>query len=262
MLTTLFSSAGVIIAAGWISILFIFNPEQVSWLNEFLPTWEQIPVNKKDIPQTLAEIQLALNKQNRIAGESISLEVINNDDNQERNSFLLPVFQKRNNCQSYCQELVELRVYQHTKDLEFQFKPETYYHLVTQIPITGVTKSFVESPLDKNYLQLQKQGGNINLPLTEIKAFEASPLSPGFWFYLRGEYKQGDNQITYGQIVHYNPKIRNLQQVLSWENPNGQLPKWQQVIGSDVKELVIDQTANLKPKLQVYKLKSSELISN
>jgi hypothetical protein len=53
MLTTLFSSAGVIIAAGWISILFIFNPEQVRWLNEFLPTWEQVPVNKKDIPKPL-----------------------------------------------------------------------------------------------------------------------------------------------------------------------------------------------------------------
>jgi hypothetical protein len=95
--------------------------------------------------------------------------------------------------------------------------------------------------LDKNYLDLEKQGENINLPLTEIKAFEDSPLSPGFWFYLRGEYKQGDNQITYAQIVHYNPKIRNLQEVLYWKNPNGQLPKWQQVTGSDAKELVIEQ---------------------
>jgi hypothetical protein len=55
----------------------------------------------------------------------------------------------------------------------------------------------VESPLDKNYLELEKQGEKINLPLTEIKAFEDSPLSPEFWFYLRGEHKQGDNQITY-----------------------------------------------------------------
>lgn len=262
MLTTLFSSAGVIIAAGWISILFIFNPEQVSWLNEYLPTWAQIPVNKKDIPQTLAEIQLALNKQNRIAGESLSLEAVNKDDNQQRNSFLLPVFQKRNNCQSDCQELSELRVYQRTKDLEFQFQPEIYYHLVTQIPITGVTKSFVEFPLDKNYLELEKQGEKINLPLTEIKAFEDAPLSPEFWFYLRGEHKQGDSQITYGQIIYYNPQIRKLQQILAWKNSNNQLPKWQQVTGSDAKELVIDQTANLEPTFQVYQLKYSELISN
>jgi hypothetical protein len=85
----------------------------------------------------------------------------------------------------------------------------------------------VESPLDKNYLEVEKQGKKINLPLTEIKAFEDSPLSPEFWFYLRGEHKQGDNKITYAQIVHYNPKIRNLQQVLSWKDPNIQLPKWQ-----------------------------------
>ncbi|MBK1988714.1 hypothetical protein A0J48_014405 [Sphaerospermopsis aphanizomenoides BCCUSP55] len=261
-LTILLSSVGLIIAIGWFSILFILNPEQVSWLNEFLPTWAQIPVNQKDIPQTLAEIQQTLNKQNRIAGESLSLDTVNNDDNQPKKLFLLPVFQKRNNCQSDCQELVEIRVYQRSKDLEFRLQPQTHYNLVTQISITGVTKSLVESSLNQNDLELEKQGEKINLPLTEIKAFEDAQLPDGFWFYLRGEHKIGDSQIAYGQIVHYNTQLRSLQQILSWKNPNGQLPKWQQVTGSDQKEIVIDQTEDLEPNFQVYQLKTSELVSN
>ncbi|MBD2295284.1 hypothetical protein H6G06_17830 [Anabaena sphaerica FACHB-251] len=258
----LLGSAGVIIAFGWISILFILNPEQVSWLNKYLPEGAKIDVSQKDIPQTLAEIELTLEKQNRIVGESLSLDAVNPKNNQKANLFLLPVFQKRNNCQSDCQELVEVRVYQRSKDLEYQFQAQTYYHLVTQLAITGLTKSFVESPLGKNVSESQKQEGKTQLPLTEIKAFNDSPLSPGFWFYLRGEHKQGDGAIAYGQIVHYNQELRSLQQMLSWKNPNGQLPKWQQITGSATKELFIDQTVGLDPQLQVYQIKEGKLVKN
>jgi hypothetical protein len=253
-LTILLSSAGVIIAFGWISILFILNPEQVSWLNEYLPAGAKIAVSKQDIPQTLAEIELTLKKQNRIVGENLSLDTANKKNNQKPqkpNLFLLPIFQNRNNCQSDCQELVELRIYQRSKDLEFQFQPEIHYHLVTQLSINGLTKSFVESPVGKNISESENQEQKINFLLTEIKAFNDSTLSPGFWFYLGGEHKLGEKVIAYGQIIHYNPQLRSLQQMLSWKNPNGQLPKWQQVTGSETKELVIDQTVDLEPHLQV-----------
>ncbi|TAF10554.1 MAG: hypothetical protein EAZ77_02695 [Nostocales cyanobacterium] len=261
-LTILLSSAGVIIAFGWISILFILNPQQVSWLNKYLPAGVQIPINKKDIPQSIAEIQLALNKQNRLEGERLSLESVNNKNNQNPKLFILPIFQKRNNCQSDCQQLVELRVYQRSKDLEFQFKPETYYDLITKLPITGLTKSFVESPLDKNATDSGNQGRETYLPLKEIKAFHDSTLSPGFWFYLQAEHPEGDRKIIYGQIIHYHPQLRSLQQMLSWKNPNGQLPKWQQVTNSDTKELVIDQSIGLEPQLQVYQVKEGKLVNN
>ncbi|MGM3306200.1 hypothetical protein ACSQ6I_09495 [Anabaena sp. WFMT] len=255
-LTILLSSTGMIVGVGWISILYILNPEQISWLNEVLPKWAQIPLGKKDVSYTLPEIELTLSKQKRIAGESLSL------DNQQKKLFLLPVFQKRNNCQSDCQELVELRVYALSKDLEFQFQQQKYYHLVTQLSVTGLTESFVESGLGENVPESETQEGSINLALTEIKAFENS-TSPGFWFYLWGDSTQdNDNKTAYGRIVHYNPQNRSLQQILSWKNPNGTLPKWQEVTGGGAKELVIDQTVGLEPHLQVYQVKPSKLVSN
>ncbi|MBD2627922.1 hypothetical protein [Trichormus variabilis] len=255
-LTILLGSAGIIIASGWISILFILNPEQVSWLNEILPEWAQLPLSKSDRPQTLSAIQLSLSQKNRIAGETISL------DDQQQKSFLLPVFQKRANCQSNCQELLELRVYQRSKSLEFRLQPEKYYNLVTQMSVTGLTESFVKAPFGETASDTNNQEGKKHLSFTEVKAFEDSTLSPGFWFYVRGEHKQEDSSIVYGQIYYYNPGNSSLEQMLSWKNPNGQLPKWQQVTGSAAKELVIDQTTGLEPHLQVYQVKSGQLATN
>ncbi|WP_016949331.1 hypothetical protein [Anabaena sp. PCC 7108] len=255
-LMILLSSTGVIIAFGWISILFIFNPEQVSWLNEILPEWAQLPLSQSDRPQTLPAIQLSLSQKNRIAGEIIYL------DDQQQKSFLLPIFQKRANCQSNCQELVELRVYQRSKSLEFQLHPEKYYNLVTQMSVTGLTEFFVKSPFGEIASDTNNQEGKKNLFFTEIKAFENSTSLPGFWFNLRGEYKQEDSSIVYGQIYYYNPGNRSLQPMLSWKNPNGQLPKWEQVTGSTAKELVIDQTVGLEPHLQVYQIKAGDLVPN
>lgn len=257
----LFSSAGVIIGFGWISILFIFDPQQVTWLNKFLPSKAQITVSKKQIPQTLAEIKLGLSKQKRIPGESISLTSANNNNNQTPNLFLLPIFQKRKNCQSDCQAVTEIRVYERTKEIEFQFQPQTHYDLITQVSITGVTKSFVESPVDNNVVKSENQQPKNYLPLTEIQSFNDS-TSPGFWFYLHGQHKPGDKMISYGKIIHYNPQLRSLQHQLSWKNPNGKLPQWQQVTGDATKELVINQTLGLEPQLQVYQLKSGKLINN
>ncbi|MHC5721648.1 MAG: hypothetical protein ACYTX0_58940, partial [Nostoc sp.] len=60
-------------AFAWISVLFIFNPDQVSWLNKILPAWAQIPLGKHERPQTLKQIQLDLSKKNQIFGETLPL---------------------------------------------------------------------------------------------------------------------------------------------------------------------------------------------
>ncbi|WP_353930983.1 hypothetical protein WJM97_22435 [Okeanomitos corallinicola TIOX110] len=261
-LMVLFSSAGLIITCGWISILFILDPKQVVWLNDFLPTGAKINVSKTEIPKTLAEIQNSLKKQNRITGESLSLESTKTKNNQQLNLFLLPIFQRRNNCRSNCQELVELRVYQRSREIEFRLHPEPHYHQVKQLEINGLTKFFVESPLGKNVSNADSQDKEVYLPLTEIKAFDHTKSLPGFWFYLRGEHQKDNQTIAYGQIIHYNPQLRSLEQMLSWKNPNGQLPKWQQIMGSDTEELVIDQTVGLEPRFQLHQIKPGELVSN
>ena len=76
----LLSSAGLIVGFIWMSILFIFNPEQLEWVNEFLPAWVQIPVLNSDRPQSRKQIQDNLSKQ-QMAGRFLALDA-------EESSFL------------------------------------------------------------------------------------------------------------------------------------------------------------------------------
>jgi hypothetical protein len=254
-IAVLSSSATLIAVFAWISIQFIFNPEQVSWLNKFLPEWAKISLSNRDRPQTLLQIQENLQKHEQIAGQTIPLE-----DEDETKSFLLPVFKQRANCQSDCKYIVELRIYELSQDLELQSQPEKYYQLTTQLPITGPEESFAIAPLVDG--TSDNQGSNIALPLTEVRRFEKDAPSPGFWFYLHGKRQQGTNAIAYGQIVHYNPERSNLQQMLSWTSPSGQLPKWQQVTAGGAKELIVNQTVGLEPQLRIYQVKPVKFVLN
>ncbi|MBE9205712.1 hypothetical protein IQ244_04135 [Nostoc sp. LEGE 06077] len=247
-ITVLFSSAGLIFVFAWISWLFIFNPEKIVWLNKFLPEWAQIPFGYSEHPHTLQEIQASLREQKQTFGATLALD-------KNKNSFLMPVFQQRANCQSNCQELVALRVYQLAQDAEFKSQSEKHYRLATQLSITGIEKSFVESTTESD-------DTNTLLPLTTVKGFEDETPAPGVWFNLQGEYKQGTSAIAYGQILYYNPERSNLIQLLSWKNSYGQLPKWQQVTGNDAKELILDQTVGLEPQLRVYQVKPTKLYLN
>ncbi|BDI16034.1 hypothetical protein ANSO36C_18360 [Nostoc cf. commune SO-36] len=246
----LLSSASLIMAFAWISVLFIFNPDQVSWLNKILPAWAQIPLGNHERPQTLKQIQLDLSRKNQIFGETLPI------NQNAKNSFLLPVFQQRANCQSDCKELVELRVYQLSEELEFKSQSENYYYLATQLPVTGPEESFVISPLLD---ETSEPDVSISLPLTEVQRFEGGTPSPGVWFDLRGKRQQGTGTITYGQVIYYNLERTNLLQMLYWTSPNGQLPKWQQVTGDGTKELVVDQSIGLETHLQVYQVKPLKL---
>ena len=247
----LLSSVSLIIAFAWISVLFIFNPDQVSWLNKILPAWAQIPLGNHEHPQTLKQIQLNLSKENKIFGETLPLH------QDAKNSFLLPVFQQRANCQSDCKQLVELRVYERSEELEFKSQSENYYYLATQLSVTEPEESFVISPLLDG--TSEPQDISIPLPLTKVQRFDGGTPLSGVWFNLRDQRQQGTGAFAYGDIVYYNPERTNLLQMLSWTSPNGQLPKWQQVTGDGTKELVVDQTIGLEPYLQVYQVKPLKL---
>ncbi|MEA5620077.1 hypothetical protein VB711_19825, partial [Cronbergia sp. UHCC 0137] len=247
---------GSIVTLAWISLLFIFNPEQVVWLNEILPQWARIPQNQSDRPQTIKEIQQSLSQQKRLPGETLVV-----GDPAEK-MFLQPVFQKRTNCQSNCQALVELRIYQQSKELNFLSQPEKHYRLITKLSIKGTDESFVKAPYGQSKSESENPDTTTYLPLTEVKAFEDSPPSTGFWFYLRGEWEQGDRTLSYGNIVHYNLQANSLRQMLSWKSPRENLPKWEQITGTQEKELVVDYTVDLEPHLQAYVVKSNSLFPN
>ncbi|MDF5716543.1 MAG: hypothetical protein PUP93_22380 [Rhizonema sp. NSF051] len=243
----LLSSAGLMTTFIWISIQFIFNPEQLVGLNQVLPQWAKIPLSNEESSQTLQQIQASLSLQGQIVGEILPLE------SDTTKSFLLPVFHRSANCQSDCQYLVELRIYQRSIDL-----PEKYYHLVTQLPVSGPEESSVFATLDRT--TDDNQGSGNTLPLSQIGRFEDGTPSSGIWFYLRGERTSGKNAIAYGHIVYYNPEHTYLQLMLPWTSTTGQLPQWLPATNGSAKELIVDQTVGLEPQLRVYQVKPVKFI--
>ncbi len=250
-LALLIAITGLIVTFAWISFLFIFNPQQVAWLNKFLPEWIQFNVGKGERPQTLPQIQAAITKKGLVAGEKLAVD-------NDGDSFLLPIYKQHLNCHDYCQEMVELRLYQQATDLEFQSQPKQYYQ-ATQIAIAGPEESFVAAPLVNN--TDENPGSSIALPLTEIQRFDVAP-SPGVWFYLRGQRQERTYNTSYGHILYYNPKRAHLQQMQSWTSPKGELPQWQQVTGGGANELVVNQTVGLEPQVHVYQVKSVQQFLN
>ncbi|MEM6753171.1 MAG: hypothetical protein AAF630_09405 [Cyanobacteria bacterium P01_C01_bin.38] len=254
-MTILLSSAGVVVALSWISILFIFNPVSVLWLNPFLPEWAKISSNTEDKPHTVKQIQAEIKKQERIAGKILPLE------SETDESFLLPIYRQRNNCNSDCKYIVELRTYQLTTDFEWQSRSEKYYHLTNQFPITGPEEFEVITPLVNAGVE-ENPGSSIALSVNQIKRFGKDAPSPGIWYYLRGQRSSGSNLTAYGYIFHYSPEKRNLRRMISWTSPTGDLPQWQQITGDNEKELVIRQTVGLEPSLRIYQIEPSELVVN
>ncbi|MEA5581562.1 hypothetical protein VB620_09435 [Nodularia harveyana UHCC-0300] len=246
-ISMLLGSVGLMSTFIWFSVLFIFNPEKLGWVNEFLPEWGQIPLNNIEVPQSLKQIQDTVN-QGQIAGEVIRLD-------EEKGSFLLPILQQRPNCQSDCQEIVELRVYQVAEDRESPSGSEKLYYLATQLSITAPDESLINAAL-------KYRDDNSRLPLTAIKSLGSDSISPGVWLALWGKGQEETNAIAYGYIIYYNPQHHNLQQLLSWQNPQGKLPQWQQVTGGGAKELVIDQTIGLEPQLKIYQVEPTNFYLN
>lgn len=244
----LLTSAGLVLSSTWIGVMLIFNPERVSWLNNVLPEWAKIRLENSDNPQTLTQIQVSLTQQQQIAGKTIPLD-------DEEKSFLLPVMRQRANCLSNCQEIVELRVYQ-LENLNYEAQPEKFYRLANSLPVTDSEESLADTPSENADVSNP-------LPLNEVHRFEGATPAAGVWVNLQGQRRPENNAIangaqpiTYGQIVYYNPERSNLQPMLAWTSPSGQTPKWEQVTGNQTKELIIDQTIGLEPRLKVYQVKS------
>jgi hypothetical protein len=246
-LTALIAAGGVIVGGIWLAILLMIDPNTVVWLNQFLPQWTRIPITVISPPQTLAAIQNEIRKSGLISGEPIYL------DNSE---LLLPVLTSALNCQTDCEQIVELRVYQPAEVRGEQ----GFYELVTQFPITGPEEYFVFStPVSTKSDDAESSHP---LPLTKLTRFEDKAPSMGIWFNLSGQRLSGDTPMTYGQVIHYNPDQMHLSVMLQWTTPNEQSPYWQQVTGSPTPELVVNQTVGLEPQFKVHQIQPRNFVPN
>lgn len=253
-MTVLLSGAGLVTVGIWLSFQLFVNPDALSWVNDVLP-WAKIPLVNSDQPQTLAQIKASLSKQGQIAGEPLSLD---NASTLQPTSVLLPILSSLQNCQSNCEQIVELRVYEITSNRDQKAQREIYYQLVDQVSVEGPEESFAIAPVLNG--EISDRGSSRLLPLTQLRRFEGSTPATGVWFYLMGQRVQGTRAITYGQIVHYNPSRSHLSLMLPWTSPTGQVPQWQQVTNSGSPELVINQTIDLEPQLRVYQVKPAQFL--
>lgn len=248
------TSASLIAGGAWLGLQLFINPNAANGVNKFLPKWAQLPVvESEDAPQTLKQIQTYLRNQGQTPGEPITLET---NSNLIAKSLVIPILKQRANQSSY-QEIVELRLYQlAVNNLQIPLQPEeNTYQLISQLPVAGPEESFAIAPMVDS--DTPNYGSTQLLPLTQLHRFVGS-TPPGVWLYLLGEKQQATNAIAYGHILHYNSDRSELNLTLTWTSPTGQIPKWQQVTGGGLPELIVDRTSDLEPQLQVYQVKPAQ----
>ncbi|MFP4123311.1 MAG: hypothetical protein ACLFWI_20410 [Coleofasciculus sp.] len=244
-------ATGAIVTGGiWLGIRLMIDPNAAIWLNRILPGWTSIPIADASPPQTLATIRDELRQNGLIAGELVSL---NTGQPDRETPILLPILKSKPNCQTNCQKIVELRLYQ---PIEFQ-QAELAYQLVTQLTIKEPEEYFVLSSTDAINRSVSR-----SLAFTRFNRLENQSPATGFWFNLWGVRLTDESPKTYGQILHYNPEQMHLSVMLDWQSPTDKPPYWQQVTGESTPELVLDQTVGLEPKFQVYQVQPRQFLPN
>ncbi|WP_028954391.1 hypothetical protein [Synechocystis sp. PCC 7509] len=260
-LALILTAASAVAGGAWWSLQLFVNPDAVNDVNKILPEGAKFSAsNPEQQPQTLKQIEDSLRTQGKTAGELLTLET--DAKTSAIKSLVLPVLKKQSNCQTDCQEIVELRIYQlviNKFKLPFQSE-QTTYQLISQLPVSGPDESFAISPVVDS--ETANYGSTQLLPLTQLQRFSGTTPKSGTWLYLIGQRQHSDNGIAYGQILHYDRSRSALSLVLTWTSPTGQAPKWQEVTGGGFPELLVDRTSELEPQLQVYQVKPAQASFN
>lgn len=251
-----------VMTIGWLGVQLIVNPQSVTWINHWIPGWIPAAVIKQKSPQTLQQIRQELEKTGKAPGEMLGLGKNHSffDRQISVSDRLLPVIERPANCQTDCEKIVELRLYQTDPAQKQEAGQQSLYQLVTQLAIAGPQESFAIAPLVD--ASSASQGSARLLPLTELKPFDDKLLPSGIWLNLRGQWLQQGNTVTYGNIIHYNPARFHLSPMLEWSSTTGDDPHWQQVTGDKTLELVINQTVGLEPQFKIYQVKPRKFVPN
>ena len=286
----LLGGSTLLAGGAWFSYKLILDPDVGIWLNQFLPAWTQIPLQRHEAIETLDEVRVSLEEQGLTVGEGLSLPRPDSPQTShalfENNPYLklikpfllppeklvqhspdllVPVMKKREPSQAYpcssvCQEIVELRVYKAVQMPYQRPGTEQYYRLVYQLDANGPAESFVLTSLIGNHRN--QQGSNKPVPLTRIRQFSGKVPSFGVWFSMNGERIIGSKKVPYGKIIHYNPNHYYLSAMLEWKSSAGQQPIWEQVTGNSEPELLVEETIGLEPQFKIFQVKPRQFVPN
>lgn len=289
--TLMFGGSALIAGCGWFSYQLIVNPDIGIWLNQFLPAWTQIPLQRHESIKTLDEIRDDLQAEGLRLGNPLPLPTPDKvaeykaqllEENsylyplrrflmppenliQTANDLLVPVVVKReasavHPCESNCQEVVELRVYESILMPYQRSGTPPYYRMVHQLKVNGPAESYVLASLIGK--RNNQQGSNKPQPLMNLKKFTGTVPAMGVWFNLYSTRIVAGKKVPYGQIVHYNPTYNHLSMMLEWKSPAGQQPIWQEITGGADPELLIEETLGLEPQFSVFQIKPQKFVPN
>jgi hypothetical protein len=237
------AAAGLVAFSLWTGILLIVEPDSIVWMNQYLPTANQISPVQKNPPQTLDAIKADLNQKGFQTGELISFSP----------DILLPVVKNIPDCQTNCQRIAELRLYQPLGNNIFAPGAKTLYQMKRQLVISDLEEAFVIAPLVS--AGVSPPGTSKPLPFSSLSIDPQAP-KPGVWLHLTGRREN----ILYGQVIHYNPQQSYLSVMAEWTSPNGKVASWQQIHGNILPELIIDRSVGLEPSFRIYQIKSREFL--
>ena len=245
----LLGGGGLVASSGWFSVQFMLDPRSLAWMNTYLPIGMKLPVAEKDSKQTLTQVKAALQQAGLTAGETLFLSRVPNRSDHSYD-LLVPVRQRAADCAENCDRIVELRVYRITPSRD---KSREYAKFVNQLATTGLEEFVVNEPLVLAHAA--EPGDSTRLmPFTALTQFTDRAPTQGIWLNLSGQQTHSDSPITYGQVLHYNPRSAHLGVMTVWTSPVGQTPVWRDVTSGKAPELVVNQTVGLEPDLQIYQL--------
>ncbi|WP_155967441.1 hypothetical protein [Kamptonema formosum] len=260
------TGTGLLAGGAWLSVQLITNPAPATWVSQ-LPGKSEVPVND-DIQPTvsLTEIRTELRKSGLLPALLVPLNTKTQElipsalGPEQLMQVLVAKPPKSLKCQSPCQPIQELRIYQPSPPRHDGSETEQYFRLVTQVPAPGPAESFVLAPVIQSSYDVQ--GSSRPLPLTALEPVRGEAPKTGVWLNFTGYRPYGKTKIAYGQLYHYNPEHSHLGLLVEWTSPAGTVPIWQEVTGGGEPELVVNQTQGKDLHFEVYQLRRRNFLPN
>jgi hypothetical protein len=230
--------AGCLVAFSlWTGLWLMIEPDSIIWLNQYLPSSQQISPVQKNPPQTLEAIKNELNQKGFQTAEAIVFQP----------DILLPVLKTSPDCSTNCQRITELRLYQPLANSFLTSAAKQLYQLKRQLIVGELEESFVIAPLVS--AGVSPPGTSKPQPFSSLTIDPQAP-KPGVWLHLTGKR----NQILYGQVIHYTPQQSYLSVMAEWTSPTGKIATWQKVAGKTPAELLVDSSVGLEPSFRIYRV--------
>ena len=216
------TGAGTTMLLGlWLGLMLLLDPNSILWLNRFLPRWSHVPIALSNPLQDLAEVETELQQEGLSLGAPLYLG----------DEMIVPVWQRLSDCtETSCEAIAALRVY----FIEKSPAGSERYSLLTELKLGTITVNY----------------------FSDFKLLPRNNDQTNYWLSVEG-ITNNSNFVTgdrYGLFLHYDPYEKQLVNLLSWRSAAGKSPYWEQILGSQDLELVVDQSRNLEPTYDVFQV--------